>query len=91
MNRSEKKLASDLLEITGIGNTFLRDFYRIGITSQTDLLQKSPEVLYKKLIKENEKVSHKTSKNYLYVIRMAVYYANGGREKSKLKWSAWKD
>jgi hypothetical protein len=25
------------------------------------------------------------------VIRMAVYYANGGRDEAKLQWNAWKD
>jgi len=52
---------------------------------------KEPEELFKKLCTENSKESQKTSKNYLYVIRMAVYYANGGRQIEKLKWSAWKD
>ncbi|MCU0709757.1 MAG: helix-hairpin-helix domain-containing protein [Pirellula sp.] len=64
---------SNLLEIPGIGKTFVKDFARIDIFSISDL------------------VDHRTSKNYLYVIRMAVYYANGGRDESKLHWNAWKD
>lgn len=30
---------------------------------------------------DNLQKQHATSKNYLYVLRMAVYYANGGRDK----------
>ena len=82
---------SDLLEIPGIGKTFVEDFARIKIKSISDLEDQDPEFLFCKLCKANELVDHKTSKNYLYVIRMAVYYADGGRDKSKLKWNAWKD
>lgn len=82
---------SDLLEIPGIGDTFVKDFARIKIISISDLVGQDAEQLYRALCRANERVDHKTSKNYLYVIRMAVYYANGGRDKSKLKWNAWKD
>lgn len=82
---------SDLIEIPGIGNTFVKDFERIGISSVKDLTNQKAETLFQKLEKANRKENHKTSKNYLYVIRMAVYYAQGGREASQLKWSAWKD
>ena len=82
---------SDLLAIPGIGVTFVRDFARINIRSQSDLVAQDPDALYQALCRANEKVEHKTSKNYLYVIRMAVYYASGGRNKAKLKWNAWKD
>ncbi len=82
---------TDLLEIPGIGQTFVNDFSRINIYSIDDLVGKNPKELFDELCKENNKENHKTSKNYLYVIRMAVYYADGGRESEKLKWSAWKD
>jgi hypothetical protein len=39
----------------------------------------------------NQRNNHKTSKNYLYVIRMIIYHAQGGRDIDKLKWSFWKD
>jgi len=81
---------SDLLEIPGIGSTFVEDFARINIFSINDLIDRDAEDLYRELCRANEMVNHKTSKNYLYVIRMAVYYANGGRDKWKLKWNAWK-
>ncbi len=82
---------SDLLTIPGIGRTFVEDFARIDIFSINDLIDRKPEELYAALRAVNDAVGHKTSKNYLYVLRMAVYYANGGRTESKLKWNAWKD
>lgn len=81
---------SNLLEIPGIGETFVKDFARIKIDSISDLIDQNADQLFFDLCRANEMVRHKTSKNYLYVIRMAVYYANGGRDKSKLKWNAWK-
>jgi hypothetical protein len=81
----------DLIDIPGIGKTFVHDFARIGIFSQADLVGQSADVLFQRLSVANEAVNHKTSKNYLYVIRMAIYYAEGGRESARLKWHAWKD
>lgn len=82
---------SDLLTIPGIGRTFVQDFSRIDVFSISDLVDQDPETLFEALRLANEAVDHKTSKNYLYVIRMAVYYANGGRNELKLKWNAWKE
>ena len=82
---------SDLLEIPGIGVTFVSDFARINVFSQSDLVDANPEQLFELLCEANRRVDHKTSKNYLYVSRMAIYYVHGGRNKEKLKWSAWKD
>ncbi|NJL55019.1 hypothetical protein HC928_07390 [bacterium] len=81
----------DLLSIPGIGRTFVRDFARIKVFSVGDLVDRDPDELFDELRRANEAIDHKTSKNYLYVIRMAVYYANGGRDDLKLKWNAWKD
>ncbi len=89
--RGTVQTRSDLVEIPGIGRTFARDFARIGIRETRQLMGKNPTKLFTKLVKVNEAVGHATSKNYLYVLRMAVYYADGGREPSKLKWAAWKD
>lgn len=82
---------SDLLTIPGIGRTFVKDFSRIGVFAISDLIDQDPDELFESLRAANVAVDHKTSKNYLYVLRMAVYYANGGRDESKLKWHAWKD
>lgn len=82
---------SDLRTIPGIGRTFEKDFARIGITSIAQLKRRNPERLFRKLVDANAAEHHPTSKNYLYVIRMAVYYADGGRDPEKLRWNAWKD
>ncbi|HLP85711.1 MAG TPA: helix-hairpin-helix domain-containing protein [Phycisphaerales bacterium] len=82
---------SDLREIPGIGKTFVKDFARIGVARVADLRHADAESLFRKLQRANEAERHATSKNYLYVIRMAVYYANGGRDPEKLRWNAWKD
>jgi hypothetical protein len=80
-----------LTEIPGVGKTLERDFGRIGITGVEQLAGKNPADLYMLLKMANDAEDHKTSKNYLYVIRMCVYYAEGGRDLEKLKWNAWKD
>jgi nucleotidyltransferase/DNA polymerase involved in DNA repair len=80
-----------LTTIPGIGKTFEKDFARIGITDIEQLASRSPDDVFSQLSLANAAELHATSKNYLYVIRMVVYYANGGREPSKLKWSHWKD
>ena len=84
-------MKSDLLTIPGIGKAFVKDFARIGVTSIAQLQRRSPERLYAQLMDANDREMHPTSKNYLYVIRMAVYYADGGRDPGKLRWHAWKD
>jgi hypothetical protein len=80
-----------LRTIPGIGRTFTEDFARIGVGAVEDLAGRDPGELYATLSHANQALGHRTSKNYLYVIRMAVYFANGGREASLLRWSAWKD
>lgn len=83
--------SSDLRQIPGIGRTFVKDFARIGVTSVAQLRHADPERLFARLEEANTAERHPTTKNYLYVIRMAVYYANGGRHPEKLRWNAWKD
>ncbi len=82
---------SDLQNIPGIGRTFQKDFERISIRRVDQLVGADADELYEQLRTANARVDHPTSKNYLYVIRMAVYYANGGRDAAKLKWNYWKD
>ena len=81
-------MEADLDSIPGIGRTFITDFARMGVTRVTQLRGKKAETLFEKLIAANAAVGHPTSKNYLYVIRMAVYYADGGRDPEKLRWNA---
>lgn len=83
-------MPSDLQTIPGIGRTFTKDFARIGITTVSQLRAKDPQKLFARLQNANDEEGHATSKNYLYVIRMAVYFANGGRDPEKLRWNAWK-
>jgi hypothetical protein len=78
-------------EIPGIGKTFEKDLRRIGIASVEQLAHEDAEALFEKLTLANEAEDHKTSKNYLYVLRMCIYFANGGRDADRLKWHAWKD
>jgi Pathogenicity locus len=80
-----------LTTIPGIGKTFEKDFARIGIHSIEELQNCKAEDVFARLTFINTADHHKTSKNYLYVIRMVIYYAEGGRDPEKLKWSAWKD
>jgi hypothetical protein len=80
-----------LTTIPGIGKTFEKDFARIGISEIEQLQSASAEEIFARLTLINTADHHKTSKNYLYVIRMVAYYANGGRDCEKLKWSAWKE
>ena len=81
---------SRLTSVPGIGKTFERDFQRIGIQSLEELVGRDPEQLFAELVEANLKEQHATSKNYLYVLRMAVYFAEGGRDKELLVWHAWK-
>ncbi len=80
-----------LSEIPGVGRTFAKDFARIGIHSVSQFRHRDPAELFERLRDANAREDHPTSKNYLYVIRMCVYYANGGRDPEKLRWNAWKD
>jgi hypothetical protein len=76
--------------IPGVGKTFAKDFTRIGMHCVEDFNAKHPDAVFEALAIANQQDNHKTSKNYLYVIRMVIYYAQGGRDLDKLKWSSWK-
>lgn len=80
-----------LTVIPGIGKTFAKDFARIGMHCVEDFLNKPADSVFDALAIANQQDNHKTSKNYLYVIRMVIYYAEGGRDVDKLKCSFWKD
>jgi hypothetical protein len=81
---------ASVTEIPGIGKTFAKDFARIGLHSVEDFKGETPEDIFIRLSAANATEDHNTSKNYLYVLRMVIYYANGGRDPNKLKWAAWK-
>ena len=77
--------------IPGIGKTFAKDFARVGMQSLEDFQNRQADNVFEALAIANQQDNHKTSKNYLYVIRMVIYYAGGGRDAEKLKWSFWKN
>ena len=74
-----------------IGKTFVKDFARIGMRCVEDFQTQRSDAVFEALAIANQQANYKTSKNYLYVIRMIIYYAEGGRNAEKLKWSFWKD
>jgi hypothetical protein len=75
--------------IPGIGKVFAKDFARIGLYFVEDFETKEAEVVFECLKEVNQKENHSTSNNYLFVIRMIIYYAQGGRDENKLKWNCW--
>ena len=85
------KNMTEVTKIPGVGRTFSKDLARIQVHSIEDLAGQDPEVLFDRLRQANLAQDHDTSKNYLYVLRMATYYANGGREPELLRWSSWSD
>jgi Pathogenicity locus len=80
-----------IIIIPGIGKTFTKDFARIGLFFVEDFETKIAEQVYQALYAVNEKQNRSTSRNYLYLIRMIIYYAKGGREVAKLKWNYWQE
>lgn len=82
------KSKTELQNIPGIGPRMERDLLLLGIKKISNLCNKDPEKLYKKLEKLTN--SHQ-DRCVLYVLRCAVYYAKGGRDSEGLKWWNWKD
>jgi Pathogenicity locus len=80
-----------LITVPGIGKTLVKDFARIGLYFVEDFETKVAEEVFESLYFANLEENHSTSKNYLYVIRMLIYYAGGGRDLEKVKWNYWKD
>lgn len=80
---------SPLQEIPGVGPSIARDLNNIGIYSITDLKGKDPTTLYEL---SNRFVGKTQDRCLLYVLRLAVYYAeNDIHEPEKLKWWFWQD
>lgn len=81
---------SELEEIPGIGKVIAKNLGRIGITKVADFAGQDAQELYEKwcLAAQNP---YDVDRCVLYVLREAVYYADGGRDQEKLKWYNWKD
>jgi hypothetical protein len=77
-----------LTVIPGVGTSIAQDLRDINILSVNALKGKDPEKLYSL---SNKKAGKVQDRCLLYVFRCAVYYAEGGRGKEKLKWWNWKD
>ncbi|QPH53410.1 helix-hairpin-helix domain-containing protein [Pontivivens ytuae] len=78
-------------DIPGVGLTFQKDLARICIDNVEQLAGRDPGVLFGMLLNANLEEERETHRNYLYMLRMCVYYADGGRDPELLKWSAWSD
>ena len=78
-----------LQEIPGVGKSLARDLYDLGIRKIDDLIDKDPELLYRKLCALR---GQHIDRCVLYVFRCAVYYASESEYDVRLlKWWNWKD
>lgn len=82
-------IMSDLRQIPGVGKNIEQDLINIGYDSIASLIGQSPEDIY---LKDCLYKGFQEDKCQLYVLRLAVYYAeNEARTPEKLKWWYWKD
>ena len=81
---------SELTEIPGIGKVVSSKLPRVGISCVEDFAGQDPEILYEKWCAAAHD-PYDVDRCVLYVLREAVYYANGGRDPEKLKWWNWKE
>lgn len=81
---------SELTTIPGVGKVVSKKLARIGIVCAEDFVGRDPEELYEAWCAVAQD-SYDVDRCVLYVLREAVYYAEGGREPEKLKWWNWKD
>ena len=77
-----------LQNIPGVGKSIAQDLRNIGIRTINDLKGKNPKKLYEA---SNNYVGVVQDRCLLYVFKCAVYFAEGGKNKEKLKWWNWKD
>ena len=74
--------------IPGVGPSIADDLRILGIERVDGLVGGDPEQLYARMC-AHEGVT--IDRCLLYVFRLAVYYAEGGRDAELLKWWSWKD
>lgn len=74
--------------IPGVGKAMSEDFLELGYTSLNDLAGEDPQEMYERIT--TLRGCH-VDRCVLYVYRLAVYFAEGGREEERLKWWNWKD
>lgn len=79
----------ELMQIPGVGKSIANDLLNIGVTSISQLKDRSPEELYHL---SNKFAGVVQDRCLLYVFRCAVYFASEKEhEKKKLDWWYWKD
>lgn len=78
----------DFKTIPYVGIKTEEDFIDLGFTAVKQLAKADPEDMYNRLC--DLRGMH-IDRCQLYVFRMAVYYAKGGRDSDKLRWWVWKD
>jgi hypothetical protein len=82
-------MKSDLCEIPGIAAKMAQHLVKAGYPTIESLKNADPDEVYARYCLTQSNAN--PGKCPLYVYRLAVYYANGGREPEKLKWQNWKD
>ena len=85
-----KKIKSDLFDIPYISDRMVEKFGRAGIQRVADLKGKKADKIYQQIQTATSKPTERC-RCVLYVVRKAVYYAEGGRDPEKLKWNYWSD
>ncbi|NJB68112.1 hypothetical protein GGQ74_001785 [Desulfobaculum xiamenense] len=78
----------DLQRIPGVGPSLARDLADLGYRGVDELSGHDPQRMYERLM---ELRGQHIDRCVLYVFRLAVYFAEGGREPDRLKWWNWKD
>jgi hypothetical protein len=81
-------MKTDLREIPGVGPNIETHIKRLGYRMMGELVGQNAEEMY---ARDCAMEGAALDRCLLYVYRLAVYYAEGGREPEKLKWWSWKD
>ncbi len=84
----KRALSTSLIRIPRIDIATVRDLIRVGFTETHQLAGRSPEVIYEEILRR----SPDTSRDSLFLLRMAVYYSETEDPDPDLlhPW-AWKD
>ena len=81
-------MAYDWTEIPYVGPRTAQDMHDMGFTELAEAASADPEDMYNRLCEFH---GLNIDRCQLYVFRMIVYYAKGGRNSNLLKWWKWKD
>ncbi len=84
----KRTLPGDLRDIPGVGESIARALNALGVERVEQLRGQRPETLYERMM---ERRGRHVDRCMLYVLRCAVYFAEGGRDPARLRWWNWKD